>query len=122
MGTTLVPSLASQDLATTKFDVGGVPPPWGLSGLTTTRGDSVGERSPLTFTPTLTLPVKNERKKTTMGGSGERGYPSDRPEVFNHQPNKVGVVPFRGRGSSTTTELEGGGLYAKHQFLQQKLK
>ena len=62
MGTTLVPPLASQDLTTTKFDVGGVPPPWGLSGLTTTRGGSGGERSPLTFTPTLTLPVKNERK------------------------------------------------------------
>ena len=118
MGTTLVPPLASEDLTTTKFDVGGVPPPWGLRELTTTRGGSGKERSPLTFTPTLTLPVKNERKKTTTrGGSGERGYPSDRPEVFNHQPNKVGVVPFRGRGSLTTTKVEGGGLRAKHQCL-----
>ena len=62
MGTTPVPSLASQDLTTNKFDVGGVPTPWGLSGLTTTRGGSEGERVPLTFTPTLTLPVKNGRK------------------------------------------------------------
>ena len=66
--------------------------------------------------------TKERRVTTTRGGSGERGYPSDRPEVFNHQPNKVGVVPFRGRGSLTTTKLEGGGLCAKHQFLQQKLK
>ena len=28
--------------------------------------------------------------------------------------NKVGVVPFRGRGSLTTTELDGGGMCAKH--------
>ena len=66
--------------------------------------------------------TKERRVTTTRGGSGERGYPSDRPEVFNHQPNKVGVVPFRGRGSLTTTKLEEGGLCAKHQFLQQKLK
>ena len=66
--------------------------------------------------------TKDRRVTTTRGGSGERGYPSDRPEVFNRQPNEVGVVPFRGRGSLTTTNLEGGGLCAKHQFLQQKLK
>jgi len=54
--------LASQDLTSTKFDVCGVPRPWGLSGLTTTRGGSGGDRSPLTFTQTLTLHVKNERK------------------------------------------------------------
>ena len=30
--------------------------------VTTTRGGSGGERFPLTFTPTLTLPVKNGRK------------------------------------------------------------
>ena len=125
MGSTPVPPLAPQDLTTTKFDVGGVHPPWGLSGLTTTRGGSGG--AVLTDIHTNADTTGKERTKdrrvtTTRGGSGERGYPSDRPEVFNHQPNKVGVVPFRGRGSFTTAKLEGGGLCAKHQFLQQKLK
>ena len=30
------------------------------------------------------------------------------------KPKKVGGVPFRGRGSLTTTKLDGGGLCAKH--------
>ena len=39
-----------------------------------------------------------------------------------NQTKKGGGVPLRGRGSLTTTKLDGGGLCAKQQFLQQKLK
>ena len=105
----------------TKLGGGGVPPPQGVEWFNHHQGGFRGGAVPTdihTNTDTTGKErTKDRRVTTTRGGSGEKGYPSDRPEVFNHQ-----LVPFRGRDSLTTTRLEGGGLCAKHQFLRQKLK
>ena len=69
--------------------------------------------------PRLSFEAAHAKVEVVANGQAHAYLPTYLPTYL---PNKVGVVPFRGRGSLTTTKLEGGGLCATHQFLQQKLK
>ena len=115
MGTTRVPPLASLGLTTTELDVGGVSPPGGVEWFNHHKW-GFGVELCLAFLRFTFLQLNSLTATTgglsvlttTGGGSGGRGYPPGRSEILNHQPNVMGVVPFRFWGGLTTTKSGGG--------------